>query len=151
LPSFDPDPAFRHNVLMLHGGIRGMLPAVYENIDPAAVTVSAADLHASRWSYVALGHYHVHRQGDDNAYYAGSMEYTSVNAWGELYEERISGLQGKSFIERDLETGRHTVHAISTSRALVDLPPVLARDLVPADVDAQIRQAVEGCPGGPDG
>ena len=38
--------------------------------------------------YVALGHYHVYREIAPNAFYSGSIEYTSPNVWGELVEER---------------------------------------------------------------
>ena len=151
MPELKPEPGFTHNVLLMHGEIRGMLPAVYASIDPAAVLVSASDLNAARWSYIALGHYHVYRQVLENAYYAGSIDYTSLNMWGERNEERVSGLKGKSFIERDLSTDRHVVHPIPPSRVLEDLPPITARDLIPADIDAQIRQAVEGTTGGIDG
>jgi DNA repair protein SbcD/Mre11 len=151
LPVFDPDPAFTYNVLLMHGEIQGMLPAIYANIDPASLTISADELHASRWSYIALGHYHVYRQVDDNAYYAGSMDYTSLNMWGERGEEQAVGMKGKSFIERDLATGRHVVHPIATSRQLADLRPIPAHGLIPADIDEQIRQTVDAWPGGIDG
>ena len=39
-------------------------------------------LHASRWDYVALGHYHVYREVAPNAFYSGSIDYTSVEHVG---------------------------------------------------------------------
>ena len=83
------------------------------------------------WSYVALGHFHVYREIAPNAYYSGSIEYTSANAWGELVEERQAGVPGKGFIERDLDTGAHTFHPIDHARRLVDLPTVSARGTWP--------------------
>src|SRR5437762_456331 len=80
-----------------------------EVADPAAVMVSRAELAASRWSYVALGHYHVHREIESNAFYSGSLDYTSVNTWGELVEERAAKV-GKGFVEYDLDSGTRTFH-----------------------------------------
>jgi hypothetical protein len=92
---------------------------------------------------VALGHYHVHREIAPNAFYSGSIDYTSANPWGELMEQRVAGLPGKGFIERNLATGEQTFHALPPSRPLIDLPPVAARGLTAADLDARIRTAVE--------
>ena len=40
------------------------------------------DLGVERWSYVALGHYHVHSKICPNAFYSGSLDYTSRDAVG---------------------------------------------------------------------
>jgi DNA repair protein SbcD/Mre11 len=149
-PSLVPEPSARYNVLVLHGEVEGVLPASLANVDRAAVEISHEELGAARWDYVALGHYHVHREVASNAYYSGSIDYTSANPWGELYEERIAGLSGKGFIERRLDTGEQTFHPLPAARPLIDLPPIAARGLVSADVDARIREAVDGCPGGID-
>jgi len=143
-----PDPDARHNVLLLHGEVEGMLPAHLASADRAALEISAEQLGAHRWSYVALGHYHVYRAIAPNAYYSGSIEYTSANTWGELVEEHQGGLPGKGIIEHDLASGRHVFHHLPASRALVDLPPVSARGMSAADLDAAIRERVEGVHGG---
>lgn len=146
-PAFTPDPLARYNVLLIHGEVQGMLPAHAAAGDRAALEISQEDLGASRWTYVALGHYHVYREIAPNAFYSGSLDYTSANTWGELYEERVGGLAGKGFIERDLDSGRHVFHPLPASRPLIDLPPVSARGLSAAEVDERIRQAVDGCEG----
>ena len=69
----------------------------------------------------------MHRQIAPNAFYCGSIDYTSTNPWGEQVEERDAGLPGKGFIEFDLETGKHTFHHLEPSRRLIDLPPFSAR------------------------
>jgi hypothetical protein len=92
----------------------------------------------------------VYRQVAPNAYYCGSLDYTSANAWGELAEERAAGIAGKGFIEHDLATRAHKFHHLPPTRELVDLPPVLARGLAVAEVDAAIAAAVDACPGGID-
>jgi hypothetical protein len=147
-PSLTPDPDARYNVLLLHGEVQGVLPVTAATGDRAAVAISPEELSAARWDYVALGHYHVYREVAPNAYYSGSIEYTSANPWGELYEERIAGIEGKGFVERDLATGAHTFHALPPARPLIDLPPVSARGLSAAEVDERIRATIDACTGG---
>jgi exonuclease SbcD len=147
-PAFTPDPNARFNVLAMHCGLAGITDGVAWDRPP--VEVSADELNASHWDYVALGHYHVCREVFPNAFYAGSIDYTSVNTWGERAEERDAGLKGKSFIEWDLQTGQHTFHALNPSRPLVELPWIKARDLTATEIDQRIQASVETCAGGID-
>jgi DNA repair exonuclease SbcCD nuclease subunit len=147
-PSLTPDPDARYNVLLLHGEVQGVLPVTAATGDRAAVAISPEELTAAHWDYVALGHYHVYREVAPNAYYSGSIEYTSANPWGELYEERIAGIEGKGFVEHDLATGAQTFHALPPARPLIDLPPVSARGLSAAEVDERIRATIDACTGG---
>jgi len=145
-----PDPAARYNVLLLHGEVEGMLPKHAAPIDRAPMEISKEDLGAAQWSYVALGHYHVYREIAPNAYYSGSIDYTSANSWGELVEERAAGIAGKGLIERDLATGAHTFHPLPPARPLIDLPPVVAKGMTAAELDVVIRESVERVPDGID-
>jgi DNA repair protein SbcD/Mre11 len=147
--AFTPDPDARFNVLLLHGEIEGVIPrgAVDER---AAVEIPREALGIPRWDYIALGHYHVFRELAPNAYYSGSIEYTSANPWGELVEERAVGLKGKGMIEYDLDRRVHTFHPLASSRALVDLAAFSARGLSAADVDTRIRDCIDCCEGGID-
>jgi hypothetical protein len=147
-PALLPEPGVRYNVLLLHGEIEGVLPTGAAATDRASLEITKEELGAERWSYVALGHYHVYRQVAPNAYYSGSLDYTSANVWGELQEQRTTKIPGKGFIEQDLATGAHRFHPLPPSRELVDLPPVSAGGLAVADVDAAILAAVDACPGG---
>jgi hypothetical protein len=137
-------------VLLLHGEVEGMLPDHMASADRAALEISREELGAAKWSYVALGHYHVYRPVAPNAFYSGSIDYTSANPWGELHEEHVASLPGKGLIEHDLESGRHEFHGLPPSRELIDLPPISARGLTVADVDAAIAGAVERVDGGID-
>ena len=148
--SLTPEPSARYNVLLLHGEVEGMLPAYAAPLDRASVEITREELGAAAWSYVALGHCHVYREIDPNAYYSGSIEYTSANAWGELVEERQAGVPGKGIIERDLDSGAQTFHHIPSSRPLLDLPPVSARGMTATDLDAAIRGRLEEVEGGID-
>jgi DNA repair protein SbcD/Mre11 len=149
-PALSPEAGYRHNVLLLHGEVEGVIPDHAKITDRASVTISNEELGADRWSYVALGHYHVYRQVAPNAYYSGSIDYTSANAWGELAEERESRIGGKGIIEHDLATGEHRFHELPNVRRWVDLPALSARGLSSAELDTAIRTAVEQCEGGID-
>jgi 3',5'-cyclic AMP phosphodiesterase CpdA len=149
-PALTPDPQARYNVLLLHGEVQGMLPMHVATADRAALEIPLSELGAAAWDYVALGHYHVYRKIEPNAYYSGSIDYTSANSWGELAEERIAGVPGKGIIEQNLDNGAHTFHPLPPSRPLVELPPISARGLTVAEVDERIHGAVQGCRGGID-
>ncbi len=143
VPSLVPDADFTHNILLLHGEVRGMIPEVVANMDRAAVAVSPEELGAHRWSYVALGHHHVYSEVAPNAFYAGAIDYTSVNTWGERYDEDQRGVPGKGFIERNLVTGYHTFHQLPPSRPIVDLMPIWGRGFTVDEINHAIRQMVE--------
>jgi DNA repair exonuclease SbcCD nuclease subunit len=149
-PALEPPSGFKHTVLVLHGEVAGMLPTFASAADRAVIEIRPEDLHAERWSYVALGHYHVYQQVAPRAYYSGSLEYTSNNIWSERREEDAQGIRGKGFIEHDLVTHAHRFHPVSPGRKLLDLEPIDATGLSSAEIDAAIRVAVETVPGGID-
>ncbi|MEK6613065.1 MAG: DNA repair exonuclease [Gemmatimonadota bacterium] len=146
-----PDLAVKYNVLLLHGEVEGALPAGAREDERASMPIPASAVAHERWDYVALGHYHVYCKVGPNAYYSGSLDYTSTNAWGELAEEKAARLPGKGMIERDLSTGKQTFHPLAVSRKIVDLPPINARGMSAVDLDAGIAASVGKCPDGIDG
>jgi DNA repair protein SbcD/Mre11 len=148
LPALTTDASARWNVLLLHGEVQGVLPdrAVMVDRTPSEVTVD--ELQAAEWDYVALGHYHVHRQVAERAWYAGSLDYVSTNAWGEIAEQRQHAVPGKGFVLHDLATGAHTFVPVATERRFLDLEPVDARALAPADVDALVADRIAQVPAG---
>ena len=150
LPALRTDASARWNVLVLHGEVAGVLPdrAAMADRTPSEVTVD--ELQQAKWDYVALGHYHVHRQVAPRAWYSGSLEYVSSNVWGELAEERQHGVPGKGFVLHDLVTGSHSFVPVPTQRRFLDLEPVDARGLAPADVDALVADRVAQIAGGLD-
>ncbi len=150
LPHLAPESDARHNVLLIHADVDDVVPRYYAELDRSSVRVSRSDLELSRWSYVALGHYHVHQRVASNAFYSGSIDYTSLNVWFDRSEEEEHGLKGKSFIEFDTDSGRHTVRPLARSRDFLDLKPIAAREMSPAEVDAAIARAVEKVRGGID-
>ncbi|MGA1360541.1 MAG: metallophosphoesterase family protein, partial [Gemmatimonadaceae bacterium] len=145
-----PDPSARHNVLVMHGEVPGIVPAGAA-ADRAAMQIPLAAVTQPGWDYVALGHYHVYRRIADHVYYSGSIDYTSTNPWGELAEERATKLPGKGFIERDLTTGKQTFHPLVPARPVLDLPPIDGRGLSAEGLDAAIQRAIARIPDGIDG
>lgn len=148
-----PDPAFRYNVLVLHGEVQGALPQAEraEHPDRAALRIPLDEIAKPGWDYVALGHYHVYKRIAEHVYYSGSIDYTTTNPWGELAEEKAAKLPGKGLIERDLATGRQQFHPLPVARAVIDLPPVDGRGMSAADLDVAIQRAVARIPEGIDG
>src|SRR5690606_27874442 len=100
------------------------------------------------WDYVALGHYHVHRQIAPRAWYCGALDYTNLNPWGELREERAVKLPGKGMIEFDLETGTHAFHALRVSRPFIELDTIDGAGVGASELDARIAAAVAKVRGG---
>jgi DNA repair exonuclease SbcCD nuclease subunit len=109
--------------------------------------VSRSDLGLEQWDYVALGHYHIHQRVAPNAFYSGSLDYTSLNVWFDLSEE---GPKRKGFVEFDLDTGKYEFRRVPSSRDFLELQSINARDMSPAEVDAAVSRAVEKVKGGID-
>jgi DNA repair exonuclease SbcCD nuclease subunit len=149
-PAFTPDAGFRHNVLVMHGEIRGVIPRHAAADDRPALQISVEELKAPKWSYIALGDYHVFREIAPNAFYSGALEYTSSNPWGELKEQKENGIPGKGFLEYDLNSATHNFHPVPGVRAHADLPALSARGLTSLELDELIAQRVDECPGGID-
>ncbi len=147
-PALVPDGELPHQVLMLHGEVEGIFPVDRSSVEYGGAVLATPDLHASEWSYVALGHYHVQSEVAPRAWYAGSLEYVSSNIWGEIRDEAAQGTSGKGWLLADLGAG--TVHrqAIPMIRGIHDLPAIDAATLAPAEVDAAIAERLATVPGG---
>lgn len=134
-PELEPEPGFKYNVLLVHGEI--------EHVE-AGVTPG--------WDYVAFGHYHVHRAIAPRTFYAGALEYTSTNPWGEMAEQASAGVPGKGFVVCDLDTHAAEFVPVDGSRGFAQLPEITGADqLTPEDLNERIAAAVAACPGGIDG
>ncbi|HEX6573610.1 MAG TPA: DNA repair exonuclease [Gemmatimonadaceae bacterium] len=149
-PPYDPDPGAKFNVLVMHDEIEGVINRFGTLIERPSTDLSLKELKPERWDYVALGHYHVYHQVAPNAYYSGSIEYSSTNVWGEVDDERAKNVPGKGFIEHNLETGEHRFHPISLARRVVDIPEVRGEGLSASQLSEAIAAAVDACEGGID-
>lgn len=133
---FETTPS-RYNLLLLHGEIAGTIAGAR----PRADDIDASAL-GEAWDYIALGHYHVQQQVAPRAWYAGSLEYTSSNPWGE-----IAGAS-KGFLEVDLATGTVTPHQVQGVRQFIDLPRLSAGGLTAEPTMDAIRERVTIAPVG---
>jgi len=141
---FHPEARSRHNVLVLHPEIVGLFPEV---MDYGGARVEASELRSAEWDYVALGHYHVVHEVAPRAWYAGSLEYTSPNLWGEWREEARAGLT-KGWLLADLETGGVERVALPAGRRIVDLPWLDGAGMTAAELDAAVAERVASVHGG---
>lgn len=148
-PLFEPNPSTRYNVLLMHDVIEGVMNR-YIFGERFTDDLKFAEVGASKWDYVALGHYHVYHKLADNAYYSGSIEYSGSNVWGEVDVEKQNGIRGKGFIEHDLETGAHQFHSLPLARRVVDIPEVQGAGLTAQQLSEKIVNAVDACDGGID-
>jgi predicted phosphodiesterase len=137
----EPDSASKHNVLMLHGTIRGEAAdkkLLYMS-EYGGAEIAEEKLVYGDWDYVALGHYHKMEDLAANAWYPGGLERTSTNIWFEREE--------KGFLLYSTRSGRAEFEAVQT-RPMVDLPRIEAVGLGAAELDETIRASVERIPDG---
>jgi DNA repair protein SbcD/Mre11 len=137
----DPDPRVRHNLLTLHGTVTGDVSEqkIRYVTEFGGAQVPDSRIRPERWSYVALGHYHLCTDLAPNMWYPGALERTSTNIWMEP--------AAKGFLLYDTELGKADFHPVPT-RPMVDLPRVEAEGLSPAELDEAIRLRVDAVPGG---
>jgi DNA repair exonuclease SbcCD nuclease subunit len=148
LGTLEPRGNFGTHILTMHATVRG------EEVDHllgyvgefGGAQVEISDIRVDRWDYIALGHYHIATPLAPNMWYSGSLERTATNIWIET--------SPKGFVTYDTDEGHATFHAVPT-RPIVDLARISARTdddafLAPDELDARIRKAVDGVPGGID-
>lgn len=143
--ALEPDPAAAVNLLMLHGTVAGAAAEgkIRYVSEYGGVAVQDTAIAPERWDYVALGHYHIVTELAPNMWYAGGIERTSTNVW-------LEAEGPKGFLTYDTERRAATFHPLP-GRPVVDLPRLSARGMTAAEVDAAIRDAVDGLPGGIEG
>jgi DNA repair protein SbcD/Mre11 len=144
-PSFEAEARVSTNILLTHLAVTDVCPIAE---DALGLSASIAEMGPERWDYIAVGHYHVYRELAPNASYAGSIEYTSSDPWGELREQQKRGVPGKGLVEFDLATGERTFHPIEAPRAFVDLEPIGAHGMTAAELDAAIQAQAATVPDG---
>jgi len=145
---FQPAGLAGHQVLVVHGEVEGSYPLDRWWVEPGSALLDPAELEAGGWSYVALGHYHVMREVRKRIWYCGALDYVTPNPWGELIEQRKSGVRGKGWLLVDLETGKVEPQLIDPPRALQDLKPIEARDLSAGEIDRLLQERLAKVPGG---
>lgn len=100
------------NILMIHAGVTGMKE--FSHGESNELLVDYEWLNASKFDYVAIGHYHNYVKVGKNSWFCGSSERMSFNEAG----------NSKGFLEVDL-TGEAKTKLIPTRiRPMIDMPPV---------------------------
>ncbi len=151
-PELVPRDSSRRQILVAHGEIAGVLPGDRSSLEYGGVVLEPKDLHLDRWSYVALGHYHVAHRVAPNAWYCGALEYVSPNPWGELRDEAKGGKPGKGWLLVELEDAvRVEFHPVPLARRLIDLEPIDGSGRGAEEISLLLRQRVERVPGGIEG
>lgn len=147
-PEMVPVEGAKHNILLIHGEVEDVIPAYAAGTDRAGLGIKRKELHLDRWDYVAFGHYHVYLELAKNAFYSGSLEYTSSDFWSETRASDLGAPKPKGFIEHNLDTGEHRFHKIDLMRSVIDMPVVHGMGMSAEELNAAIRDAVESCDGG---
>ncbi|HEX8905842.1 MAG TPA: DNA repair exonuclease [Longimicrobiaceae bacterium] len=130
----EPDPGFRHNVLLLHAEVTGKDGEPRYRTEFGGAQVPETAIRPRNWTYVALGHHHLAEPLAANAWYAGATERTSAFIWQEK--------SAKGFLVYDTERGQAEFEAVET-RPILDLPRIEARGLSPGEIDERILAAVQ--------
>ncbi|HYW07588.1 MAG TPA: exonuclease SbcCD subunit D, partial [Longimicrobium sp.] len=83
--AMEPDPSAAHNLLMLHGTVGGSVAEQKMRYvtEYGGAVVPDTSIGPERWTYVALGHYHLCTDLAPNMWYSGGVERTSTNIWME--------------------------------------------------------------------
>ena len=140
----------RYEILTVHGEVEGLFPLDRWWAEPGGALIDPTELAQGGWTYVALGHYHVMREVKPGIWYSGALDFVTLNPWGELAEQRKSGVKGKGWLLVDLDE-RPLVprpQFVAASRGLYDLKAFSARDLTAAEIDRQIGDRLAAVPGG---
>ncbi|MEA2553771.1 MAG: repair protein SbcD/Mre11 [Fimbriimonadaceae bacterium] len=90
------------------------------------------DTYPHRWTYVALGDFHIHQVFGKNVCYPGSTDFTSNNIWEE------SPLP-KGWVWFDTKTSELEFVKVAT-RKVIDLRPISASDHTPEALAASIME-----------
>ncbi len=136
-PAIEPDPEAGINILMAHAAHENLKLVGYYG----AALLRSSDVRPEEWTYVALGHYHLHERLAPNMVYPGAIERTSIDVWSEADRP-------KGFVELDTENGRIEFHELQGTRKVIDLKPIAGRDLTPQEIDGLIESALNSVPGG---
>lgn len=138
----------KYEVLVVHGSEPTLYPLERWWAEGSGTQLDGVELAKGGWSYVALGDYHVMRELKPMVWYAGALDYVTLNPWGELIEQRKSGVKGKGWLLVDLDRKAVEPQFILSSRNLFDLKPIEGRDLTARELDSQIQDRLAKLPGG---
>ena len=132
----EPDPSSKYNILMVHGTIEGVIRHAYDLYE-----ISRSQVISDAWDYIAFGHYHCFTELAPNAFYSGSLEYTSTSIWNETKQE-------KGFIEYNLDDHKIVNFHNVPTRDVIDLRPIDAAGVEADKLNLMINQRIKNISGG---
>ena len=147
-PALIPEGPERLQLLVMHGEVEGVFPVDRSGTEYGGALLRREELQAGKWSYVALGHYHVQHQVAPRIWYCGALEYVSPNPWGELKEEASHRHPGKGWLLVDLATGTVERKEVPLARRVLDLEPLDGTGQGPEALDEMVAARVAAVPGG---
>lgn len=131
--------SYAYNVLVAHAQVnQGWIS------DFGGAEIDLKVLAPHEWDYIALGHVHMYQAVGLQAVYAGAIEHTANNIWGEAKDL-------KGFVEVSLPSGKRTFHALTTPREVLALDAIDAQGMDSDDLMGQITSQLDGIAGGIDG
>ncbi len=142
-----PEGGEKHQVLLIHGEVEGLVPEERRPIEFAPL-LSSSELSEANFSYVALGHYHVQKEIRPRVWYSGALDYVSPNPWGELTEERDLRIKGKGWLLVDLDKNTVTRKFVEPGRRFIDLLQLEGAGRTAAELDKMLATALAGIKGG---
>lgn len=145
---FRPEGDEKHQVLLLHGAIPGLYAWEKHAPEYTGSLVTTEDLTRGKWSYVALGHYHVQREVAPGVWYSGALDYVSSNPWGELADEQNYKVPGKGWLRVDLGKRKVTRQTIPLARRFIDLLPLDGVGRTAGEIDTMLSTSLSSIKGG---
>lgn len=145
---FRPEGDEKHQVLLLHGAIPGLYAWEKHAPEYTGSLVTTEDLTRGKWSYVALGDYHVQREVAPGIWYSGALDYVSPNPWGELADEQNYSVPGKGWLKVDLAKRKVTRQTIPLARRFIDLLPLDGVGRTAAEIDTMLSTSLKSIKGG---
>lgn len=125
-PTFEPTGSRKYSLLVLHGMTSEALPQHGQ--------LEVSQTRADRWTYVALGDYHVRHSYAANVCYSGSTDFTTTNIWDEAAVP-------KSWVWFDTESPPLEFMPIDGLRTVLDLDEIDAATMTPEDLDTALSLA----------
>ena len=125
---YRPTLGRKYSILSVHGMATQALPKA---VDLVHADFDVNDLHHEKFSYVALGDYHVFSEYAPNCCFAGSTDYTTTNIWEEVGKP-------KGWVWFDTSVGQ-LQHVAVPTRPAIDLPIIDATDISIEEIQDLMR------------
>lgn len=117
-----PENPKNDSVLIAHG--------IEQSLGIAGATLSTSRMNRERWSYVALGDFHIRKHIVDNVWYCGSTEFTSTNFWDEV--------ESKGWLLVDTDLNEPTIRRVEPVRSAFTMDTIDAMGISGQEIGDQL-------------